>query len=336
MKHPLAKKIALFSLVLLGITGAVLAYQQAQNSSVQNGIFLNTTLNRNRDSNQELNLSQSNPEQTVILFYDWYLNFAGNPLTSGAYLESNYLSERLKEAVALQLADQQMGQADPFLLAQDVPEEFKIVDTLVDDETAAIKMAFTISGQEFFRQIDLIRTNGVWQINQVQMIEGLKRSLENEEMMEAIVYFSNNFKAPEGSSDCGLVYGTSRLVPFTYDLETEIEAALVELFKGPTTKEKELGFESYFSADTAGLLNQFKLVDNTAYLDLNDASSKLRGQNASCSGEALLAQIEETIKHHRSISQVVISSNGSAEEFYEWMQLGCSENNNFCQTVFEN
>lgn len=333
MKNNPAKQLALFFLITLGVLGAFLAYRQGQANRMEtlpNDIAHEQTDSRTKPTNS----ATLAPQEVVEQFYNWYLSLDDSPMATEAYLESELVSDRFKELISSQLTSEQENQVDPFLLAQDQPTEFRVAESIIEGDTAAIKVVFTIGQQEFYRQVDLIKTNGIWQINQVQMIEGLKRATNEEDEMEVIVYFSDKQAIQEGS-DCDVVYGVSRTIPFTFDLEAEIEVTLQELFKGPSPQEEEDRFTSFFSQETADLLNDFRLVDNTAYIDLNNAPQKLAGQNASCAGQALLSQIEETVKHNRQATQVVISTNGDAQAFYEWLQLSCDESNNFCQTVFE-
>ncbi|KUK79341.1 MAG: Spore germination protein-like Gmad2 [Microgenomates bacterium 39_7] len=326
--------MALFFLISLGVLGAFLAYQNW--TEIRNQDELIDTLSSTQEEfpAQSSEMNNLSPEQTVDIFYSWYLQYDGNPIVTGAYQTSEFVSDRFKDSIRVQFTDEETAQADPFLLTQDLPSLFEIADTIISDQLASVKVIFTFDQQEVFRQIDLIRIDDQWKIDQVQMIEGIKRATDDQQQMEIIVYFPNEQKAPQGNVDCSLVYGTARSISSTFDLETEIEEALKELFKGPTTQEEQEGFSSFFSPETSQLLNEVKLVDDTAYIDLIDAPSTLEGQNASCAGQALLSQIEETIKHSRQVQKVVVSTNGNAQEFYEWLQLGCDENNNFCQTVF--
>jgi hypothetical protein len=333
MNNKPAKQLALFFLITLGVLGVFLTYQQWQEEeeieTFQEAINQHSELEL-----ESIDLSELSPNQVVQRFYSWYLNYKGNPVADKAYLSSELVSDRFKELIQTQVVDQEVAQVDPFLLAQDLPEKFEATESIIEDDTASIKVIFTIDQQEFFRQVDLIKADNIWQINQVQIIEGVMRATDEENEMEVIVYFSDKQAIQEGG-DCGIVYGTSRTISQSFDLESEIEATLQELFKGPTTQEEEGRFTSIFSQETADLLNDFRLVDNTAYVDLDNAPEKLAGQNASCAGQALLSQIEETVKHNQQVTQVVISTNGDAQAFYEWLQLPCDESNNFCQTVFE-
>lgn len=334
------KKNRTHLLIILGLTLALTAlsfYQWQKTTPPTTQPPAITTLTPIEYTNQAPNLINLAPEQTAEVFYNWYLQYEGNPLAEGAYLETNLLSIRLKQAIQEQFEGDQPSQLDPLLLAQDLPSGFRIADAILENELATIKIALEYDQTEVFRQVDLVKQDSHWQIDQVQMIEGLKR-VSDDDQMEVIVYFSNNEKAPEASTDCSLVYGTPRQVEFSYDVEIELAATLSELFKGPTAQEREQGFSSHFSEKTKGLLNQVKVVDATAYIDLAVDLAKdnhaLTSQNASCAGAALLAQIQETILHHRELQTVVISTNGSAQDFYHWLQLDCEAGNNYCQTVF--
>lgn len=274
-------------------------------------------------------------EQTVAAFYQWYLNYNDNPILSEAYKDSQMLSDRLKDSISLQFSQEQLDAVDPLLLAKDKPNNFEIIESVVENNLASVLVSFTFDQAEIFRQITLIKTDGLWQIDQVQIVENNQLVINDDQEMNVNVYFNDMSKYGEDIIRCEEVYGFARSIAATNNLETKIASTLNELFKGPTESEKEVGASSAFNKNTAQLLNKVKIIDNTAYVDLNNATVVLEGNNSSCAEGALIAQIIETVKDNQEIQMVVISDNGSAKAFYEWLQLACYEENNYCQTVFE-
>lgn len=276
------------------------------------------------------------PAQTVEVFYNWYLNYSGNALDTDSFFESQLISNRLKEIVSPQLKTESSFQTDPFTLTEILPESFTIYDSKVEGQLATVKISFFSEQREVFREVNLILTDGKWQIDQVQVIDNISESTNDKDFVEVKVYFNDSSRYPEDEGfQCEQVFGFTRNISTTTDLETKIELTLNELFKGPTAKERKDGATSAFSDSTTNLLKAVKVIDNTAYLDFIDAVEVLAGNNSSCGGGSLIAQIENTVKQNFEIEKIVMSNNGNAEDFYLWLQLGCEEENNFCQTVFE-
>lgn len=275
------------------------------------------------------------PVQTVEVFYNWYLSYDSNALNTDSFLNSKLISTRLKEIISLQHKTESSFQTDPFTLTETLPESFTIYDSKVEEQLATVKISFFSEQKEIFREVNLILIDEKWQIDQVQVIENISESTNDKDFIEVKVYFNDSSRYPEDEGfQCEQVFGFTRNIPTTTDLETKIKLTLNELFKGPTAEEKEGGATSAFSDSTAKLLNAVRVIDKTAYLDFINGTEVLAGNNSSCGGGSLIAQIENTVKQNFEIEKVVMSDNGNAEDFYLWLQLGCEEENNFCQTVF--
>ncbi len=286
-------------------------------------------------SNQHPTAKNLNPVQTAEVFYSWYLSYDGDALKTDSFLESILISNRLKEVISTQLETQSSFLINPLTLTETLPNSFTIRDLKIEEQQAALEISFYINDVEFLREINLVLADEQWQIDQVQVIEVDSSLANNNDFMKVELFFNDSSKYPEDEGyQCEQVFEFDRYIPSTTNLETKIELILKELFKGPTTEEMDKGAISPFSESTANLLHRVKIIDTTAYLDFNDATELLAGNNSSCGGGALMAQIENTVKQNSDINKVIISNNGNAEDFYFWLQLGCEEDNNFCQTVF--
>jgi len=146
------------------------------------------------------------------------------------------------------------------------------------------------------------------------------------------VYFNNTNLNPN-AEDCSKVYLLIRTVPKTLGVG---KAALEELFKGPTEGEKSQGYTSWFSEKTKDILKSIKIENNTAYVDLKDIRQIIPNVSASCGSAEFLAEIEATLKQFDSVARVIIAIDGNPSTFYEWIQIGCSEENDFCdETPFK-
>jgi spore germination protein GerM len=101
-----------------------------------------------------------------------------------------------------------------------------------------------------------------------------------------------------------------------------LRGALQALLEGPTGAELDEGYHSWFSSDTAGLLDDVRLEDGVAYVAF-DASLPDVIPNASTSaGSArLLTELDATVTQFDGVDEVVYSLEGDTGAFYEWLQL---------------
>jgi hypothetical protein len=144
-----------------------------------------------------------------------------------------------------------------------------------------------------------------------------------------VLYFDNEGRKTVGEeTDCGVVYGVERTIP--YGDGSLPRLALEQLFGGPSEAEKAQGYSSFFSEKTKEILLDFKVENETAYVNFKDIRSLLPNITTSCGSAEFLAQAGETLKHYRTIKKVIYAIEGDPETFYEWMQFGCSAENNFC------
>jgi hypothetical protein len=89
------------------------------------------------------------PAGVATVFYTWYLGYIGdrssgefrNPLVDKAYQDFPLLDEALVAEVDALLAGFDRGGYDPFLLAQDIPQDFS-VDPGVEEKTAVVHLQF--------------------------------------------------------------------------------------------------------------------------------------------------------------------------------------------------
>lgn len=150
----------------------------------------------------------------------------------------------------------------------------------------------------------------------------------NGEKTEFSVYFGNS-KLNANIQDCSLVFPVSREVSKTLALG---QASLEELFKGPTLEEKKLGYTSFFSDATGDILKKIKIEGKIIYVDLKDIRSIIPNASSSCGSAQFLAEMTNTLKQFSSVEKAIFAINGSPQVFYEWLQLGCSKENNNCDT----
>ena len=117
------------------------------------------------------------PQQVTTNFYNWYLELAGdragssfvNPLVSGVYRDSDYLSPTFIAQVD-EMSMDGFG-FDPFLLAQDVPVSFELQEATVNGAAATVDVHFYWGGnpEPSLRTVHLIQTDGRWLIDSLSM-----------------------------------------------------------------------------------------------------------------------------------------------------------------------
>ncbi len=110
------------------------------------------------------------PAETVSAFYAWYLDYASgrtraNPLVDEAYREIGYVTESWGEEVAA-IRSSPGGGFDPFLCAQDVPEQVIPFRVEEDNEKMLVEVRTSFPGHTF--TVSLLQVGEAWQIDGVR------------------------------------------------------------------------------------------------------------------------------------------------------------------------
>jgi len=117
------------------------------------------------------------PAEVVTGFYGWYLDYIGepgseemrNPLVDGAYRSSEYLAAEFVRQVDDLLASFEQGGYDPFLCAQDIPDQLTFDEAAIfgDEATVAVHEVWN-AGTPYEAvtslQVVLRRVDGRWRI----------------------------------------------------------------------------------------------------------------------------------------------------------------------------
>ncbi|MBN1976537.1 MAG: DUF3828 domain-containing protein [Anaerolineae bacterium] len=113
------------------------------------------------------------PQEVVTKFYRWYIGYPGNPLVDKEYRASPYLAESFVQEVDGTLASFDRGGGDPFLLAQDIPEQFTVDEVTVSGERAGVTINLYWGGNPTPspRRVDLELIDGEWKITRVSLPE---------------------------------------------------------------------------------------------------------------------------------------------------------------------
>lgn len=101
--------------------------------------------------------------------------------------------------------------------------------------------------------------------------------------------------------------------------------ALAQLLAGLSSEEEAAGLHSWFSSETAGMLNDVKIDRGLAEVDFANFSAVIPNASTSCGSQALLAQLEHTVLQFPEIDRVIYSFDGDRAAFYEWLQLSAPE-----------
>lgn len=128
------------------------------------------------------------------------------------------------------------------------------------------------------------------------------------ETIKIKVFFNNDLMDPEFS--CNKVFPVEREILKT---QAVARAALEELLKGPTEKEKS---ENFFTNINSGVEIQSLAIENgTAKVDFDEQLEFQVG--GSCRVSAIRAQIIETLKQFSTVKDVIISINGRTEDILQ-------------------
>lgn len=103
-----------------------------------------------------------------------------------------------------------------------------------------------------------------------------------------------------------------------------LRAALEELLRGPTPEEARAGFQSFFSAQTAGMLESVGVgADGVARISFRDFSAIIPNASSSAGSQQLLDQLRATIFQFPSVREANLSFGDDCEAFWNWLQRGC-------------
>jgi spore germination protein GerM len=160
------------------------------------------------------------------------------------------------------------------------------------------------------------------------VVEPSGASAEPSGTITLTLYFGSTEMNP-GLLDCSKVYPVERVIPAVSDTT---EAALLQLFAGPTEKERTEGYVSTFSTATRSILKSVQIEEDTAYVNLVDIRPILSSVNSSCGSSAFFAEVENTLREVAPVTRVIYAIDGDPSAFYEWVQLGCSADNETCDS----
>lgn len=101
-----------------------------------------------------------------------------------------------------------------------------------------------------------------------------------------------------------------------------LEAALRELLRGPTDRERAAGIHSWFSHATADALNSVSVERERAIIDFGDLRNLIPNASTSAGSAMLLRELNATVFEFPSVQSIEYRIDGSCERFWEWLQHG--------------
>jgi hypothetical protein len=111
-----------------------------------------------------------------------------------------------------------------------------------------------------------------------------------------------------------------RQVPET---QAVLHTALEELLKGPTAAERAVGLHSWFSGQTAGMLQEAELKDGRAVIDFQNFASIIPNASTSAGSSMLIREVGKTTFQFGDVSTAEVRFAGSCEAFWGWLQRDC-------------
>jgi hypothetical protein len=119
-------------------------------------------------------------------------------------------------------------------------------------------------------------------------------------------------------------YPVERPAPASADAEGRLAAALEALLEGPTSDEQTHGYDSWFGADTAGMLGDASVDDGgQTVVDFANFSSVIPNASTSAGSQMLLVSLNATVFQFDQVTEVEYRFDGSCDAFWNWLQTDC-------------
>jgi hypothetical protein len=106
------------------------------------------------------------PEEVVESYYNWLMQYPGNPTAEYAYRESPFLTAPFIIRIDETVSGFRLGGADPFLCAQDIPEKVYVQQAEMDGDRSSVRVNTSFEGHYF--NVDLVKEEGEWKISGVR------------------------------------------------------------------------------------------------------------------------------------------------------------------------
>lgn len=142
---------------------------------IRHGQPAETKPKENCNSDNTTTQMPKTPREITENFYKWYAGSETNPLTSGSYKISNYITDGLKEKTGRDLAGSDRNRPDPFLCILEKPQQIKIFPEEQNKETATVRLEEKTDKKINSYKIILKLTEGEWKIDEIKCREPLEQ-----------------------------------------------------------------------------------------------------------------------------------------------------------------
>lgn len=133
-------------------------------------------------------------------------------------------------------------------------------------------------------------------------------AFKGQDTITVKVFFSNVKLDPDFSS--GKAYAAQRVIPKT---QAVARAAMEELLKGPTEREKEAGF--FTSINPGVKIQRLSITNGVARVDFDKQMEYQVGGSARVA--AIRAEVTQTLKQFSTVKEVIISIDGRTEDILQ-------------------
>ena len=108
------------------------------------------------------------PEDTAKEYYDWYLDYKGNPLFSGAY-QGHKLLEESVVLMADKIVNESQGllDIDPFLCTENNPDRVHIANPIINKRSATVTVVNFFGSEIKSHKVELSSKWGKWKISSI-------------------------------------------------------------------------------------------------------------------------------------------------------------------------
>jgi hypothetical protein len=111
----------------------------------------------------------ASPEDTTKSFYTWYLGSAQNPISTGSYKTSPYLTDHFKSNID-GFAQNYNPQYDPIFCTVNQTQSYNISKAISSDNQTKVTVQITdknVDAPKPLYNVILVQVNGVWKIDDI-------------------------------------------------------------------------------------------------------------------------------------------------------------------------
>lgn len=106
--------------------------------------------------------------------------------------------------------------------------------------------------------------------------------------------------------------------------DSDFTTAVLELLKGPSESERATGLWSWFSDQTAGMLNSVVVTpEGRAIVDFKNFSAVIPNASTSAGMSVFLSESGYTIAQFPAVKEIEYRFDGSCDAFWYWLQSEC-------------